>query len=79
MPKTRRRPGPTPDVTATIERLIPHNLPLIEVFWLSALRTCLAIPAMLESFRTETGIQWTPGRTPMDRMIDQATGAEATR
>lgn len=32
---------------------------------------------ILEAFRRDTGNRWTPGLTPIDRLIDQETGAEA--
>jgi hypothetical protein len=31
---------------------------------------------MVEAFRADTGMQWTPGRTPLERLIDEATGAD---
>jgi hypothetical protein len=44
--------------------------------WIGCLHWALGDPKVLADFRAETGNQWTPGRTPIDRMIDQSTGAD---
>jgi hypothetical protein len=33
-------------------------------------------PAILAAFRAASGCTFTPGRTPIDHMIDQATGRD---
>lgn len=45
--------------------------------WLGALRFALGREDILAAFRADTGNQWQPGQTPIDRMIDEATGAGA--
>jgi hypothetical protein len=58
-----------------ITRFMPNN-DMDCWFWIGAVRAVLATPALMESFRTETGRTWTPGRTTIDRLIDDATGAD---
>jgi hypothetical protein len=44
--------------------------------WFGCLAWALQEPDILAAFRAETGMQWTPGSTPIDRMIDEAAGAD---
>lgn len=44
--------------------------------WEGCLRWALGKDEILNAFRAETGNQWHPGRTPIDRMIDKATGVD---
>lgn len=50
--------------------------PLMASAWIGSVRYALTRADVLAAFRKETGNQWRPGRSPMDAMIDQATGAE---
>lgn len=43
--------------------------------WFAHLQFCLGREDIMQAFRAETGCQWQPGRTPLERMIDDATGA----
>jgi hypothetical protein len=45
--------------------------------WLGCLRYAIESEEMLSAFREETGNQWKPGISSLDRMIDEAIGAEA--
>ncbi len=50
--------------------------PLMAIAWVDGLRWALGDEEIAASFRKDTGIQWHPGRTPIDRMIDEAAGAD---
>jgi hypothetical protein len=56
-------------------RYLPDN-PILAGAWLSCLQCSLKQPGVLEAFREATGNNVTPAQTPLDRMIDQATGHE---
>ncbi len=49
--------------------------PLMAHAYVDCLHWALGCGPILEQYRAETGNKWTPGRTPLDRMIDDATGA----
>ena len=42
--------------------------------WLSCLRSISRSPGAIEAFVQDTGCTWTPGRSPLERMVDEATG-----
>lgn len=44
--------------------------------WFDCLHWALGEEGCVEAFRRDTGIGWRPGRSPIERAIDQATGAE---
>lgn len=44
--------------------------------WIGCLHWALGNDEIIAAFRAETGNRWTPGRTGIDRMIDEATGAD---
>src|SRR6478609_2456928 len=44
--------------------------------WVSCLHWALGEEEIIAAFRRETGVRWTPGKTGIERMIDQATGAD---
>jgi hypothetical protein len=50
--------------------------PLLIPAWLGLLHYALGQPEMVAQFRQDTGHQWHPGSTPLDRLVDEATGAE---
>lgn len=55
----------------------PADVPeLMHGMWASCLMWSVTEPAIMESFRAETGVAWTPGRTPIEQMIDKAAGAD---
>lgn len=45
--------------------------------WASCVSWAIKQPEVMAAFRAETGNTWQPGRTPMERMVDEATGADA--
>ena len=48
--------------------------PLMLAAWVDCLRWAIQEPYIIKWFRAETGNQWTPGLTPIESMIDDATG-----
>jgi hypothetical protein len=44
--------------------------------WVSCLLFTMKQPDALAAFQADTGNTFTPGATPMERMIDEATGHE---
>lgn len=68
-------PTPTlPGESNPLDALMPTD-PLLRAPWASCLRVTLAQPDAFAAFRRDTGCTWEPGRTPLERMIDDATGA----
>lgn len=61
-------PGP-------LEDLMPRH-PLFVASWVGSLRYALSREDVMVAFREQTGNRWQPGRTPIDQMIDQATGTD---
>lgn len=57
--------------------LMPEDTPdYMAPAWASAVEWAIGHEHVLAQFRNETGVSWKPGRTPLDQMIDKATGAE---
>ena len=44
--------------------------------WSSAMHWAAGNADIVQAFRRDTGNAWTPGTTPLDAMIDTATGAD---
>lgn len=44
--------------------------------WIDFIRWASGTPALVSQFQHETGNYWQPGRTPIEQMIDEATGAD---
>ena len=44
--------------------------------WVNYLRWPVTEPEMLAAFRADTGCDFTPGLTPIDLMINEATGRQ---
>ena len=44
--------------------------------WVNYLRWLVTEPEMLAAFRADTGCDFTPGLTPIDLMINEATGRQ---
>lgn len=61
----------------TISALLPADTPEYMLpAWLGCIRYALGNPEIVAAFRHATGNKWEPGKTPLDRMIDEATGAD---
>jgi hypothetical protein len=58
-----------------IAQFLPSN-PIMAQAWVDCLRWSVTEPAILAAFRAASGCTFTPGRTPIDHMIDQATGRD---
>jgi hypothetical protein len=58
-----------------IIKYLPDNLIMAQA-WVDCLRWSVTEPEMLAAFRADTGCDFTPGLTPIDRMIDEATGRQ---
>ncbi len=59
----------------TLSDLMPTDRLLIPA-WASCLQWAIGEKAILDQFLAETGIKWTPPRTVIERMIDEASGAD---
>jgi hypothetical protein len=79
MSRTHETPRKRTKATAPFSFLpyLPTH-PLMQVAWVDCLRWAITEEEIIRAFRTETGCTWTPGRTPLERMIDAATGAEVS-
>lgn len=44
--------------------------------WLGCIRFALGDESVVRAFREETRNFWEPATTPMDRLVDEATGAD---
>jgi hypothetical protein len=64
------------EVRARVADLAPAN-EIMAVMWAGSLQYCIGRSDMLAAFRAETGLTWSPGRTAIESMIDEATGAAA--
>lgn len=51
--------------------------PLMVQAWVDCLLWSVTNPDIVAAFRQQTDCHWTPATTGLERMIDQATGAEA--
>jgi hypothetical protein len=58
-----------------IRDLAPED-PLMAGAWAAALHAAVCNADMMHSFRSDTGSFWEPGITPIERMIDEATGVD---
>jgi len=56
-------------------KYIPPDKPQA-IAWVSCLRWALGNEDVLAQFRQDTGTRWVPGKGALDRMIDEATGAD---
>lgn len=58
-----------------IAELNPHpDNPLMEMAWLDCLHWAIGHDEIRAGFEADTGARWPGPRTPLDRMIDEATG-----
>ncbi len=54
--------------------LMPADTPAyMAPAWISCMQWAIGVPEILESFRVDTGMRWTPGRSPIERMINDST------
>ncbi|WP_375453767.1 hypothetical protein [uncultured Methylobacterium sp.] len=51
------------------------SCPLMRPAWAGCLRWAIGSGEVMAAFRRETGENWTPGAPGIERMIDDATGA----
>jgi hypothetical protein len=65
----------TPPSPSPLDGLIPDD-PLIAIAWTDCLRWALGDPDTLQTFRADKGNAWKPGVTPIERWIDEASGAD---
>ena len=57
--------------------LAPEGMPeQLLPAWVVFLQYALGTPEIVATYRRETGDSWEPGRTPIERMIDEATGRD---
>lgn len=57
--------------------LMPDDTPSFMVgAWLSALHYAIGDAEALATFRALTGNKWTPGKSGLEQMIDDASGAQ---
>ena len=55
----------------------PDNTPeYMHDAWASCVAWALSDPDIIAAFRADTGIQWQPGKSGIEQMIDKATGAD---
>jgi len=60
-----------------LQDLMPSDTPpYMFPAWLGCLSWAVSEPAIMAAFRAETGNHWQPGRSGIERMIDEATGAQ---
>ncbi len=55
--------------------LMPQD-PVMAAAWVGSLRYVLSRDDILAAFRKQTGNNWKPAESAIDRMIDEATGVE---
>lgn len=56
---------------------MPANTPdFMAHAWVDALRWAIGEEKVLADFRKATGNAWTPPKTPIDAMVDSASGAD---
>lgn len=44
--------------------------------WVACITWAIGVEEILDAFRSDTGNVWKPSNIPLERMIDQASGAE---
>ena len=61
-------------MTSVLENLMPKN-PLMVAAWCGSIRWAIGTEEILQMFQRDTGNTWMPSRIPIERMIDEETGA----
>lgn len=64
------------DVRSQVEDLAPRN-EIMQVLWVGALQFSISHKPTMQAFSEETGLHYTAPRNGLDRMIDEATGADS--
>jgi hypothetical protein len=60
-----------------LDSLRPSDTPVFMTpAWLGCISWAIGVPEIVARFRQDTGVQWAPGRTPIERMVDQSSGFE---
>lgn len=60
-----------------LEELMPADTPVYMMpAWLGCLSWAIGKDEIVAAFRKDTGLQWSPARSPFEQMIDQSTGAD---
>jgi len=58
-----------------IEALMPADTPgYMLPAWLGCIHWAIGEADVMRAFEAETGLRYSPAKTPLDRAIDQATG-----
>jgi hypothetical protein len=70
--KRKKLSKPAPDLITTY---LPDD-PILAQVWFDCLRWSVTEPEMLAAFHVDTGCDSMSGLTPIDRVIDEATGNE---
>ena len=63
------------DVHTALAALMPSD-PLLHPAWMGCLHWAIGNEKVLAWFKSETGSQYLPPRSAIERMIDEATGAD---
>lgn len=58
--------------------LIPPD-PLMAAAWYSAVQAAVQHQPFIDAFKAETGLSWSAARSPIEQIIDEATGADIAR
>ena len=61
--------------TYILEDLVPENA-LIPAMWYSCLRWALGKKEFIQQFQKDTGNKYRPPRSPIEKMVDESTGAD---
>jgi hypothetical protein len=60
-----------------LSELVPDDTPDYMVpAWIDCMLWASGEPEIVARFRADTGVNWTPGQSGIERLIDKATGAE---
>ena len=60
----------------SLDELRPPGTPAyMTPAWISCLQWAINQPEIVAQFREETGNRWSPGRSVIERMVDDATSA----
>ena len=63
-------------VVKSLEDLRPSDTPAyMNDAWIGCLLWAIGEPKIVAQFREETGNRWSPGRSVIERMVDDATSA----
>jgi hypothetical protein len=59
--------------TFPLDQYIPDD-PLMAAPWLSAFGVAILNKDIMAAFKAETGLSWNPPKSPIEQMVDEATG-----